>query len=497
MKKFLRRTGVLTLCLTLIFNVFVFDAYASNGDVSENSVTAPVKENGDEAPLSEEGAIPEDAELVSDTGYVVFEEVPEGYEDDVILPEADPSEESVYQTIIALKSQFPEGMHYTNADMYMGLGIIYNRPGYPNGVRMRGYGCAGFALRLSDEVWGSQPLYEVNDMASLKVGDIVRVSSASGGHSFVILENYEDRFIIAEANYNSSVHWGRTILKSELRNTYEYHWTRYTEGIAPIIKKYNPPNRTKITAFVRRMYNIVLERNAESKGLSSWVSALYNSQADGSDVAKGFVLSPEYVNKNTTDEQFVDTMYLAFMDREADAGGKANWVNVLKRGYSREYVAAGFINSQEFTNICDTYGIKRGTLTADDTRSDSNLYVDYDKVCAYVDSLYKNILKRNADQAGKDDWVYRIRTHQMGAAEVARIGFFTSTEYLNKNTSNEQFLTDIYAAFFNRQPDSAGYNYWLARMAEGYTRDQVILEGFGQSQEFNNLLRSYGLKSLD
>ena len=75
MKKFLRRTGVLALSMALVFNVFVFDAYASNGDVSENSVTSPVKENGDEAPLSEEGAIPEDAELVSDTGYVVFEEV--------------------------------------------------------------------------------------------------------------------------------------------------------------------------------------------------------------------------------------------------------------------------------------------------------------------------------------------------------------------------------------------------------------------------------------
>ncbi len=258
-----------------------------------------------------------------------------------------------------------------------------------------------------------------------------------------------------------------------------------------------PVDRAKVEAFVSRLYTIILARDAEAAGLNDWTNQLVSGQKNGADVAEGFVLSTELKNKNISDEEYVERMYLTFLGRASDAGGKADWTKKLRQGYSRRFVAAGFVNSQEFTNICNQYGITRGTLTADDSRSDENLHVDETKVSDYVDSLYSNILKRSADAAGKNDWVNRIKNHEMSAAEVARIGFFTSPEYLNKNTSNEQFLTDIYAAFFNRQPDSEGYNYWLARMSQGYTRDQVILEGFGQSLEFNSILRSYGLKCED
>ena len=258
--------------------------------------------------------------------------------------------------------------------------------------------------------------------------------------------------------------------------------------------KEKAPDRAQTEAFVSRLYTIILARDAEAEGLNSWTNDLMNKTKNGADVAEGFVLSTELNNKNISDEEFVERMYLTFLGRASDAGGKSDWVKKLRQGYSRRFVAAGFVNSQEFTNICNQYGITRGTLTADDTRSDENLHVDEDKVNDYVESLYRNILGRAADPAGKSDWVNRIKTHKMSAAEVARIGFFTSTEYLNKNKTNEQFLTDLYAAFFNRQPDAAGFNGWLSRMSQGYTRDQVILEGFGQSQEFNNLLRSYGLK---
>ena len=81
------------------------------------------------------------------------------------------------------------------------------------------------------------------------------------------------------------------------------------------------------------------------------------------------------------------------------------------------------------------------------------------------------------------------------AASAASIGFFESVEYQNKNKTDEEFLTDLYHAFFNREPDAGGYSYWLDMMAnKGYSRRRVIIEGFGTSLEFRNVLQNYGFE---
>ena len=84
------------------------------------------------------------------------------------------------------------------------------------------------------------------------------------------------------------------------------------------------------------------------------------------------------------------------------------------------------------------------------------------------------------------------------AATAARKGFFESKEYKNQNRNDDEFLTDLYAAFFNRKPDADGYAYWQNKMKnEGYSRERVIDEGFGHSKEFKNLLTSYGFKIIE
>ena|GEM_PF-2528790 len=483
----------------------------------ENTETDPV-ENAETEPVENTETKPQDEAKLPDlsTGWMRVAEDGSDAASELLLPEADPTAEEVYQRMIAMKAQYPEGMPWTNSDYYTMKGELINAS-YPNGITLIGGGCAGFAYILSDAAFGSVPCYERSgeeQIDQIRVGDIIRIKNQWGGHSVVVLEigADNDTLTLAEGNFNSSIHWGRKITKSGLKadKTFDYLYTRYTEPATssptePVQTQEPvqtpeptaPADQGKVTSFVERLYQIMLDRDAEAEGLNNWTQNLMQGAKTGADVAEGFVLSPEYINKNEDNETFVEKMYLTFMDRGSDAGGKADWVHKLEQGYSRRYVAAGFINSDEFKNICASYGIHAGTLAVDDTRSDSNLYVDSEKVCAYVDSLYQNILGRSADPEGKADWVNRISTHQMGAAEVARIGFFTSKEYLDKNTTNEQFLQDIYAAFFNRKPDTAGYNDWLNRMKNGYTRDQVILEGFGQSAEFNAILRSYGLKCSD
>ena len=75
-------------------------------------------------------------------------------------------------------------------------------------------------------------------------------------------------------------------------------------------------------------------------------------------------------------------------------------------------------------------------------------------------------------------------------------GFIYSTEFMNKNTSNSEYLLILYKAFFDRDPDQGGWDIWLAELNAGKDRGEV-LDGFIYSQEFANLCDKYGIKAYD
>jgi len=127
-----------------------------------------------------------------------------------------PTQTEAQERMLALKDEFYEGRHWTNNDSYAWNGGIYSI----------GYGCMGFAFRLSDEAFGDLPARVVSpaDYDSLQVGDILRVNNDS--HGVVIVEKHDDYVVLAEGNYNSSIHWGRTMSKDDVMAA-DYALSRY------------------------------------------------------------------------------------------------------------------------------------------------------------------------------------------------------------------------------------------------------------------------------
>ena len=124
------------------------------------------------------------------------------------------SDECLYEKMIAKQKEYPEGMKWDNSDFYAWKGGIYSG----------GSGCAGFAFMLSDVCFDD---IKANKMScpnpkSLKVGDIIRVNNDS--HSVIILKIDKDSnsIIIAEGNYNNSVHWGRVLTFQSMQSTCTY-----------------------------------------------------------------------------------------------------------------------------------------------------------------------------------------------------------------------------------------------------------------------------------
>ena len=71
--------------------------------------------------------------------------------------------------------------------------------------------------------------------------------------------------------------------------------------------------------FVTRFYTIILEREEiDDSELDYYASGLMLKEVDGSDVAKAFVMSPEYEEKKDSDQVFIYKMYRAFFNRAAD-----------------------------------------------------------------------------------------------------------------------------------------------------------------------------------
>jgi hypothetical protein len=127
-----------------------------------------------------------------------------------------------------------------------------------------------------------------------------------------------------------------------------------------------------VKAFVTRFYNQCLDREPDAGGLVGWVNALLNHSISGATVANGFINSPEFLNKNLSDDAYLKVMYKAFFDREADPQGYNDWMGQLNSGVSRQFVLAGFVNSTEFRNLCAKYGIESGSLSGSVTTGEAN-----------------------------------------------------------------------------------------------------------------------------
>ena len=90
-----------------------------------------------------------------------------------------------------------------------------------------------------------------------------------------------------------------------------------------------------LTAFVVRFYRECLDREPDLVGLGAWVEQLQAGTKSGSDVAKGFIKSPEFINRNLDDRDYMYVLYNAFFNRDPDDAGLTGWLNALNSGSTR------------------------------------------------------------------------------------------------------------------------------------------------------------------
>jgi hypothetical protein len=235
-------------------------------------------------------------------------------------------------------------------------------------------------------------------------------------------------------------------------------------------------------ALVTQYYDVILHRLPDSGGVAYWQSEIQRTQGLGIDVQEAFRVmagqfftSTEYLGRNVSDSQYVADLYQTFFNRQPDSGGLYFWIGQLSAGSPRSLVMYYFLFSSEFSSYMQ--GLFGNT---------ANRWEIY----AVVD-FYRGFLNRLPDSSGFNYWLQRFRAAQcQGAfavvAEVEAIShqFLISSEYLNRQRSNRDYIADLYYAFLRRGGDVSELSSWVKYLdTSAYSREQVR-QAFINSPEF-------------
>ena len=92
----------------------------------------------------------------------------------------------------------------------------------------------------------------------------------------------------------------------------------------------------------------------------------------------------------------------------------------------------------------------------------------------YVNSLYKNVMGREADTGGQQYWTNQLSSGAQGTQNVLD-AFAASKEFQDLYSSNpSQAVSNLYLASLGRAPDQGGLDYWTQQAKGGYNSQKPL-----------------------
>jgi Domain of unknown function (DUF4214)/IPT/TIG domain/SdrD B-like domain/Invasin, domain 3 len=212
--------------------------------------------------------------------------------------------------------------------------------------------------------------------------------------------------------------------------------------------------------YVQALYRAILDRNADLGGLANWTGLLGNGTLSRLQVVQGIRNSVEHFTQEVTD------FYFTLLGRAPDSSGLQNWVQHLESGMREEQIAFYFLDSPEYLSQGDKH---------------------------FVDAMYQSLLGRSFDTAGEANWLGQLGDDASG--NPTRPAVMTHEQVIAAflySTESETRLTEgYYEVFLQRTADAAGLNGWLGQLQQGagfLTTGQQFLS----SDEFYNRAAQQG-----
>jgi hypothetical protein len=196
--------------------------------------------------------------------------------------------------------------------------------------------------------------------------------------------------------------------------------------------------------FVATLYRTLLNRNADFFALSFWGGAL-NSGATRNQVASGILNSQEYRARE------VENIYETVLGRQADLFGLRFWTGALRAGATLKQVEAGILGSDEFF-----------------ARAGSNS-------TGFLNLVSLDVLGRPADATVLSLLPAGFASTSSRAAAALQV--------LTSPAVNQVLVTNFYQEILGRAPDPFGLGVWTGLLQAGVSEEGVIA-GIFASDEF-------------
>jgi len=228
-------------------------------------------------------------------------------------------------------------------------------------------------------------------------------------------------------------------------------------------------------------YQAALGRLADAGGLAFWEGEIQRLQALGIDlrdafriVAREFLTSTEYQDRNVNDAGFVNDLYRTFFNREPETAGFEFWTDRLATGVPRDSLLSEFAFSPEFESFLEARFGERAAR----------------EEVGVLAGFYRGFLNRPPEDTGFNYWLGRLQSAQCeGAeavtAELAEIStaFIDSAEYRDRGRTNAEYVADLYDAMLGRAGDPDGERYWVAQLDDGVLERPALRRAFLQAPE--------------
>jgi len=284
---------------------------------------------------------------------------------------------------------------------------------------------------------------------------------ASGGIDFVDEGLVEYRFDWGNGTQSSwgghtgAFAWpeqGMYFVSAQARSS--LHPQMVTDWSSPTaVSVHAPAEMLSNELFAQQTYEDILNRSIDGAALAASVAALNAGALTRAHYVTNLIGSAEYASRGA----FVVRCYLAVMRRSPDFGGWINWQDAMLAGWSQTMVVDAFVEAPEFTLLY-------GELTD----------------AQYVTLVYQNVLGRDPDPAGFDNWLGQLQSGDLTRAEMM-MGFILSPEYIGKTAVQVQVET-AYLALLRRASDPGRAANWM-----GFFEAHPLHEGIGyfiSSQEY-------------
>ncbi len=302
---------------------------------------------------------------------------------------------------------------------------------------------------------------DLNKNGALDSGEPTSITNASGAYSFTNLA--PGTYVVRQ------VMLGGVILSSPSSDSYsltitagsDFTHQNFADVITSITVPLTLPPNTPFPSqgnanadYVEAVYRAVLDRNADPGGLSSWTGHLNDGSYTRAQVVDGIRNSPEHF------AQEIDDFYVTLLGRKADAAGVSYWVSQLQSGVREEQIAFDFLNSPEYLGKGDKY---------------------------FVDSMYLSLLGRSFDASGEGYWLGQLGDDASG--NPSHPASLTHAQVINDFLFSEESLDRLvegyYEVFLQRQADPGGLKGWVTELQDGLPF-LTIGEEFISSDEFYN-----------